>query len=49
MSFPLSASIHLDFPFFTMLFMKVFATNINNPYTIMETKMGVLGVFFLFV
>ena len=27
-------------------FMKVFATNINNPYTIMETKMGVLGMFF---
>ena len=32
---------------FTMLFMKIFATNINKPYTIMETQMRVLGMFFL--
>ena len=44
---PPSASIYLDFPFFTMLFMKIFATNINKPYTIMETQMRVLGMFFL--
>ena len=29
-----------------MLFMKVFATNINKPYTITETQMRVLGMFF---
>ena len=32
--------------FLTMLFMKIFATNINKPYTIIETQMRVLGVFF---
>ena len=31
---------------FTTLFMKTFATNINKPYTIIETQMRVLGVFF---
>ena len=46
MFLPLSASIYLDFPFFTMLFMKIFATNINKPYTIMATQMRVLGMFF---
>ena len=45
MFLPPSASIYLDFPFFTMLFMNIFAT-INKPYTIMETHMGVLGMFF---
>ena len=45
MFLPPSASIYLDFPFFTMLFMKIFAT-INKPYTIMETHMRVLGMFF---
>ena len=46
MFLPLSASIYLNFPFFTMLFVKVFATNINKPYTIIETQMRVLGMFF---
>lgn len=46
MFLPPSASIYLDFPFFTMLFMKIFATNINKPYTITETQMRVLGMFF---
>ena len=41
-----SASIYLDFPLFTMLFMKIFATNINKPYTITETQMRVLGMFY---
>ena len=41
----LSASIYLNFPFFTMLFMKIFAT-INKPYTIIETQIRVLGMFF---
>ena len=45
MFLPPSASIYLDFPFFTMLFMKIFAT-INKPYTIMETHTRVLGMFF---
>ena len=45
MFLPPSASIYLDFPFFTMLFMKIFAT-INKPHTIMETHMRVLGMFF---
>ena len=44
-----SASIYLDFPLFTMLFMKIFATNINKPYTITETQTSVLGMFFFFV
>ena len=30
-----------------MFFMKIFATNINKPYTIIETQMRVLGMFFL--
>lgn len=47
MFLPLSASICLDFPFFTMLSIKIFATNINKPYTIIETQMRVLGMFFL--
>ena len=38
MFLPPSASIYLDFPFFTMLFMKIFATNINKPYTITENE-----------
>ena len=46
MFLPPSASIYLDFPFFTMLFMKIFATNINKQYTITETQMRVLGMFF---
>ena len=46
MFLPPSASIYLDFPFFTMLFMKIFATNINKPYTITETQMRVLGMVF---
>lgn len=46
MFLPPSASIYLDFPFFTMLFMKIFATNINKPYTVTETQMRVLGMFF---
>ena len=46
MFLPPSASIYLDFPFFTMLFMKIFATNINKPYTITATQMRVLGMFF---
>ena len=49
MFLPPSASIYLDFPFFTMLFMKIFATNINKPYTITETQTSVLGMFFFFV
>ena len=28
-----------------MLFMKIFATNINKPYTIIETQIRVLGMF----
>ena len=44
MFLPPSASIYLDFPFFTMLFMTI--ATINKPYTIMETHMGVLGMFF---
>ena len=47
MFLPPSASIYLNFPFFTMLFMKIFATNINEPYTMTETQMRVLGMFFL--
>ena len=46
MFLPRSASIYLNFPFFTMLFMKIFATT-NMPYTIMEIQMRVLGMFFL--
>ena len=45
MFLPLSASIYLNFPFFIMLFMEIFAT-INKPYTIIETQMRVLGMFF---
>ena len=46
MFLPLSASIYLDFPFFTMLFMKIFATNVNKPYTIIETDESFRYVFF---
>ena len=35
-----------NFPFLTMLFMKIFGTNINKPYTITATQMRVLGMFF---
>ena len=47
MFLPLSVSIYLNIPFFTMLFMKIFATNINKPYTIIETQIRVLGMFCL--
>lgn len=41
------ASLHISwFSIFTMLFMKIFATNINKPYTIIETQMRVLGMMF---
>ena len=44
-----SASIYLDFPFFSMLYMKIFATNINKPYTITETQMRGFRYVFFFV